>query len=486
MATNEARRQVAMLAKTLGIEIDPDEYAANVVRTGDTIILPEGASIPEVIKSLRRQHESETQDVETSTTLNVPPWDGALALQKAITEELGMLIQNYTFDWMGRHPPQEIQVEVEQGKTMAVKWGEFELPGMGAGASVSTGFDADRESGMYLFKCTISCTRRYEKRAKKIMDKLRYYAANEMLHKGKAFSIRFHDDQGEIIHVPTPTFFPLDLEKPIFRADLEKAIERNVFTPIRHTAKMKEIGEPLKRGVLFAGDYGVGKTMLASHIAPVAVEHEWTFIYVKNPKELPQALKYAQRYQPVVVFAEDVDRVSGEERTDKVNNLLNQLDGVDSKTAAIMTILTSNHADKVTAAMRRPGRIDLILQVLYPDADTVERLARHYSRDGIDVSADLSEISNLMAGMAPAYVREAVGRARLEALRRTGGDAGALINGEDLAAVAAEVKAEYELFNGAAKGEKAEPGMFNLMAQAHTAQAELLKRAAKVNGEKRA
>jgi transitional endoplasmic reticulum ATPase len=295
------------------------------------------------------------------------------------------------------------------------------------------------------FNCTITCLRKFQERARRILAKMRAYAEGESIHKGKAFSIRFFDDNGERLEIPTPKFFDLNMESPIFRRDLERAIERNVFVPLQYTEMLRRMGESLKRGVLFAGPYGTGKTMMASFIAREAVRQNWTFIYVKNSSELPQALKFGQRYQPVVIFAEDVDRIAGLERTVAVNNLLNQLDGVDSKNAQIMTILTSNFMDRVNPAMRRPGRIDLVLKVEAPDEEAVERMVRHFARAGLEPDTDLTGIGKELAGLAPAYVREAVGRARLEALRRTG-EADSLINGEDLEIVAREVKEEKELF----------------------------------------
>ncbi|HWJ47187.1 MAG TPA: ATP-binding protein, partial [Candidatus Udaeobacter sp.] len=435
---------VETLAKLLGIEGEPSTYVAEVVRKGDTIILPDDANIPEIIEVLQRKHAEESQKVSVKTSVDAPPWDGALALQKAIKEELGVVITNETKGmWGEKHPPTEIEVEIDLGKTLTVKWGEFALPSLGS-ATATTGVNMTNE-GVLQFNCTITCLRKYQDRARHILNKMRMYAETESIHKGKAFSIRFLDDDHDRLPIPMPKFFDLNMEAPIFRRDLERAIERNVFVPLQYTQELRAMGESLKRGVLFAGKYGTGKTMMASFIAREAVQKGWTFIYVKDSAELPYALKYAQKYQPVVVFAEDVDRVAGLERTDAVNNLLNQLDGVDSKNAQIMTILTSNFMDKVNEAMRRPGRIDLILQVLPPDEETVGRMVHHFSREGLEPNAALAGIERELAGLAPAYVREAVGRARLEALRRTG-KADSLINGDDLEAVAKEVRAEKDMF----------------------------------------
>lgn len=471
----EKRKQVAALAKALGIDIDPDQYAAEVLRTGDKIILPEGASIPEVIKALQAEYDSERQKVSVHTTVPVPPWDGAMALSKAITNKLG-LVQAVEIPggWFSPdQPPTEIEVEYELGKTMAVRWGRFTLPGMGD-AIAETSMQRDETTGEFNFTCKITTVRRWQKRAREILDLMREYAMSESIHKGKAFSIQFYNADGDQITIPTPKFFEFNRQVPVFRNDLEQAIDRNIYTVIRHANDLKAMGESLKRGVLFAGSYGTGKTMLASAIANVAVQYGWTFIYVKDPAELPLALQYAKKFQPVVVFCEDVDRVAGKERSDDVNNLLNQLDGVDSKSAQIMTILTSNHSDKVNMAMRRPGRIDMVLQVLPPDAETISRMVKVFVGDGLEPNSNLAGIGETLTGFAPAYIREACGRARLEALRRTG-NLKSLINGDDLATVAAEVKAEKEMFTGSGDDTHESTVQMNSLADGLTAAGKIMK-----------
>lgn len=428
-----------LLAALLG-KMDDGEgriYNPGVDRTGDKIIVPEGAHLPEVIKALQRQHSHEEQMTQIHVTLPVSPWDGAVALQKAIKKNIGVVIQKE-----GMRGAHQIDVEVELGKTIAVPWGTFELPSMD-GAEIST--DTDIESGRIVFQCHVACKRRYEARVRRLLDTVREIAIKESLHRGKAFSIAFHDEQGNTIRMPKPKFFEFLDEQPIFRAELTSAIERNIFVPIRHADNLQQMGESLKRGVLFAGKYGVGKTLLASHIARVANEAGWTFIYVKDSEELPEALRYAQQYQPVVVFAEDVDRIAGEERTDEVNELLNQLDGVDSKSAKIMTVLTSNHPDQVNAAMLRPGRVDLVLEILPPDAEAVVRMIKHFAGSSLDAKVNLTAVSKILEEETPARVREAVGRAKLESLRRTGNPK-AKLTAADIEAVAKEVKAEAMLF----------------------------------------
>jgi len=415
-------------------------YNPDVVREGDKLVVPDDADLGEVIKSLERKHKSEQQTMVINDSIPVPPWDGAISLVRAIESELGVVTQETDW-WTGGAPA--IEVEVDFGKTMTVPWGTFVLPAMES-ATVSTGVNF--ENNRMIFTMAVKVKRRYEKRVRKLLAVVRKLATTDSLHKGKAFSIAFTDSNGNPEALPKPRFFQMSDDTPIFNKNLELKIERNIFVPLQQTANLRKIREPLKRGALFAGPYGTGKTMLAHYIAREAIANGWTFIYVKNSAELPSALTYAESYQPVVVFSEDVDRIAGLTRNDDVNELLNQLDGIDSKVAQIMTILTTNHPESVNAAMRRPGRIDTILEITTPDQEAVERMIVSFARGLLDPNADVSEAAKILAGDIPARIKETVGRAKLEALRRTR-DPEALINGEDLAFVAAEVKDEAEFFN---------------------------------------
>jgi SpoVK/Ycf46/Vps4 family AAA+-type ATPase len=97
--------------------------------------------------------------------------------------------------------------------------------------------------------------------------------------------------------------------------------------------------------------------------------------------------------------------------------------------------------------MRRPGRIDMVLQVLPPDAETITRMVHEFVGKDLEKNPNLTGIGETLSGFAPAYIKEACSRARLEALRRTG-NMNSQISGEDLDTVAKEVKAEKDMFVG--------------------------------------
>ncbi len=447
-ATVSGNSRVAELFAQLAHEMTGNGHAngkpsdAQVVLTGQQIILPEGASLPDIIATLQRKHASDEQVINFSERIRVNPYDGAKALVAAIESTLGPASQKMCSCGDPNCGSRQLTVETGLNQSVTLPWGSFHLPGMEKG---SVEMDTYEEDGLVLFSVSIKCKRKYEERVKTMLAAARDYAAKNSLFKGKIFSMRFLDDSGYKIPMPVPKYFDLGNEEPIFNAGLTESIERNIVVTLRDAEALMKAGESVKTSVLAAGEYGVGKTLLANYVAKEAAKYGWTVIYVKEPGELEEALTYARLYEPAVLLVEDVDRVAGEERTAEVNSLINTIDGVDGKTAQIMTIYTTNHPEAINAAMRRPGRIDVVLDIQAPDADTAQRMIRSFLGEQLDPSADLSAAGEALAGKIPACIRQAVTRAKKETLRRTGGKMERITTG-DLTKAATEVVTEHGLF----------------------------------------
>lgn len=419
-------------------------HVARVVRHSGPIVLPEDMSTEDAVKVLQRKLTYDSEPVMISETIPVFMWDGALALQKALIEMFGIAQQEMTPGWFGPTPPSMISIETGPDTTVKVPWGRFSLPGISGwiGTGVQKG-NGDTKRAQFIVQAEV--THADEDRVRELIALTRKIAKAESIYRGKAFSVRFTDDDDNDLPMPKPKFLRLTDAPVIFNRDLEQAIETNLLTPIRHSKAVRKAGIPLKRGTLLAGVYGTGKTLTANLVAREAEKHNWTFIYVTKVEELAEVLQFAQDFQPAVVFAEDVDRAAGAERTDEVNDLLNVLDGIGSKAGEIMTVLTSNHPETINPAMRRPGRVDVVLAVEPPDAEAAGRLMRLYGGDAIHPEEDISEAGELVQGEIPAVIREVVERAKLEAIRRANGTA-ASITGSDLLAAAKVLKAERALF----------------------------------------
>jgi transitional endoplasmic reticulum ATPase len=101
-----------------------------------------------------------------------------------------------------------------------------------------------------------------------------------------------------------------------------------------------------------------------------------------------------------------------------MDDILNIIDGIDTKNANIITVLTTNDVDALNPAMLRPGRLDAVIEVLPPDAEAVERLLRAYGGSTIPATADVAAVAEALAGKIPAVIAEVVHRAKLAQLRR--------------------------------------------------------------------
>jgi ATP-dependent 26S proteasome regulatory subunit len=61
-----------------------------------------------------------------------------------------------------------------------------------------------------------------------------------------------------------------------------------------------------------------------------------------------------------------------------MNEILNTIDGVETKGRSILTIFTTNHHKRINPALRRPGRIDLIVNFSNPNKDTVKKISEKF------------------------------------------------------------------------------------------------------------
>ncbi|MEK7641950.1 MAG: ATP-binding protein [Patescibacteria group bacterium] len=411
----------------------------NVRREGDAIVLPAKMTLENAIRVLGRKQDEEEQERCIQHSIHVSPHEGAIALAKALRAMFGFTVET-------ENAGSDISVAVGVGKTMKVRWGRYDLP---MGGYVETGTDQD--DGRLIFRLHAHVQGKNEHTISALIERIEKLAADESPYRGKAFGIELTDATGAVRKMPEVKFLelPADPVTVIVRPEIQRDIDTCILGPIRNTAAVRAIGTPIRRGVLIAGQYGTGKTLTATQIAQICTQKGWTFIYLPKSAELPQALQVARQYEPCVLFVEDIDRVTGQSRTNDVNTILNSLDGITNKDSEVMVIFTTNHPGQINAAMRRPGRIDTAINMLPPDAATAERLLKHYAGVLLVEDQDLSEAGKQLDGSIPAEIREVVERAKLAVV--SSGKTPVLITADDLTYAAGALKRERALFSDGAE-----------------------------------
>ena len=132
-----------------------------------------------------------------------------------------------------------------------------------------------------------------------------------------------------------------------------------------------------KRGYLFHGKPGNGKTSLAMSIAK-RFERD---LYIFNPARITdQELTslYSEISTNCILVVEDIDAVFNKDREKEddsikfnFSTLLNCLDGAFSK-EGIITIFTTNHPERLDPALIRAGRMDYEFKISNPSIEKIE------------------------------------------------------------------------------------------------------------------
>lgn len=426
-----------------------DRMEVDIKKHGTQIVLPSQPremTEDEAIKALQRKRDQLKQPISIHEEVNAFPLEGAYALMRVLQHKYGWADAVPKPGFFGDTPPKMVTLETGYGQTTQVIWGQFEVPNVEG--RIETGIAGKNGRAIFVIRGTV--LKKHQAEIKEIADLVRQYCAQHSLYKAKAIKIvtKENSNGGYEMDLENPPQF-LDLSRVnerelTFSDNVYEQVKTNLFTPIERTEECRAAGIPLKRNVLLEGRYGTGKTLTAFVTAQKAIKNGWTFLYLDRVSALKDAVVFARQYSPCVIFAEDVERVVSGGRSVGVDDVLNNIDGIDSKGQEIICIFTTNHLEKIEKAMLRPGRLDAIITVEPPDAKAAEKLIRTYSQGLIAADEDLSEAGTELAGQIPAVIREVTERSKLFAIGRSNGEAFKL-TGYDVKHSAIGMKKHLEL-----------------------------------------
>jgi hypothetical protein len=194
-------------------------------------------------------------------------------------------------------------------------------------------------------------------------------------------------------------------------------LERNVAGFIKAREPLKKLQFQARKGLLFYGAPGTGKTHTIHYLASQLPDHTTLLVTAEQVGLLGEYFRLARFLQPSMMVIEDVDLI-GRERTHMhgvgeevmLNQLLNEMDGL-REDAEIMFILTTNRPDQIEPALAsRPGRIDQAIEFPLPDEEGRAKLARLYAR-GLEVSEEnMMRLVARTKGVSAAFIKELMRR----------------------------------------------------------------------------
>lgn len=169
--------------------------------------------------------------------------------------------------------------------------------------------------------------------------------------------------------------------EPVLPAALRTAVHDNTigFLEGDRLKRIKELGGRAKRGLIFAGPPGNGKTMACRwlwHQCRV-LGYDWKIVTADDYDHARSRGRVEQLFtvrDKGIIFFDDMDVAMRDRDEPGASNagqsvFLTALDGIRPHEGVVYVFTTNSDVRKIDKAFRRPGRIDAILEFKPPDLD---------------------------------------------------------------------------------------------------------------------
>ncbi len=204
---------------------------------------------------------------------------------------------------------------------------------------------------------------------------------------------------------------------------------------LRNPQKYWKLGGQIPKGVLMLGPPGTGKTLIAKAVAGEAGVPFFTisgsdfvemFVGV-GASRVRDMFEEARKNAPCIIFIDEIDAMGrsrsnsggngNDEREQTLNQMLVEMDGMDSKSTVIVMAAT-NRADVLDSALLRPGRFDRQVTVGLPDVKGREAILKvHINKKKVGKDIDVSSLAKGTSGFSGADLANLCNEAALSAAR---------------------------------------------------------------------
>jgi cell division protease FtsH len=212
---------------------------------------------------------------------------------------------------------------------------------------------------------------------------------------------------------------------------------REVVEFLRSSARFKEIGAKIPKGVLLVGPPGTGKTLLARAVAGEAgvpfmsvTGSDFMEMFVGvGASRVRDLFQSARKQAPAIIFVDEIDSIGRkrgaglggghDEREQTLNQMLAEMDGFEA-TEGIVMMAATNRPDILDPALLRPGRFDRQIVVPLPDLEERLPILKVHCKDKrIGPDVDLMVVARGTPGMSGADLANLVNESALHAVRRS-------------------------------------------------------------------
>ncbi len=204
---------------------------------------------------------------------------------------------------------------------------------------------------------------------------------------------------------------------------------------LKNPPKYLRLGGTIPKGVLLVGPPGTGKTLLARAVAGEArvpffemSASEFVEMFVGvGASRVRDLFEQAKKEAPAIVFIDELDAIgrsrsaggglaAHDEREQTLNQLLVEMDGFETRQAAVIVLAATNRPDVLDPALLRAGRFDRRVAVQRPDREGRAKILAVHTR-GVPLAPDVSlrDLAAATPGLVGAELRNLVNEAALRA-----------------------------------------------------------------------
>lgn len=206
---------------------------------------------------------------------------------------------------------------------------------------------------------------------------------------------------------------------------------------LKNTEKFTKHGAKMPKGIILSGAPGTGKTMLAKALAK---EANVPFYYCSGSSfvemfvgvgasRVRSMFEKAKKASPCIIFIDEIDSIGGardkqmsigsnSERENTLNELLVQMDGMESNNG-VFIIAATNRVENLDKALLRPGRFDRQIVVPLPNMDgRVELITKLCKQYKIAEDFNIKEAAKGMTGMSSASITNVMNEAAIIQVRQ--------------------------------------------------------------------